>query len=343
MDNLETTVSGYVYILEAKDIQLPVCKIGMTTRSPSKRCSEINKSSTGDFIWEVAHFVTVDDCRKFESLVHSKLSPLRQKRREFFGLSSDDAYQAIISILDSQNEIKRVDAKAINFDTESDSTQSPRNEKTSFKKIDSDYAELLQLFASLLQVKGRPFGQLNKAAFGMSDGNYGVQWNLAVTPETGEVKLGVNLEGSEKTGKWLISPFILSEPNIEGMTAHVEGRENIFVCFSRDAWQGAARLDIVEEYLGGREFSLAELNSTLWGEVLKEALTCLDESGNYRKRKTKQTVTLKSDGRKVEKDISPHLTIWTFVSMDGDIEDNIKEKITQMKPIYNWVVSSCGL
>ena len=41
---------GYVYILEVKDIVLPVCKIGMTTRTPNKRCAEINNSSTGDFI-----------------------------------------------------------------------------------------------------------------------------------------------------------------------------------------------------------------------------------------------------------------------------------------------------
>lgn len=27
-------VSGYVYILEVADIDLPVCKIGMTTRDP---------------------------------------------------------------------------------------------------------------------------------------------------------------------------------------------------------------------------------------------------------------------------------------------------------------------
>lgn len=46
--------NGYVYILGVKDIDLPVCKIGMTRRNPFDRCREINKSSTGDFIWEVA-------------------------------------------------------------------------------------------------------------------------------------------------------------------------------------------------------------------------------------------------------------------------------------------------
>lgn len=32
---------GFVYILEVSDIILPVCKIGMTTRSPQERCNEI--------------------------------------------------------------------------------------------------------------------------------------------------------------------------------------------------------------------------------------------------------------------------------------------------------------
>ena len=45
---------------------------------------------------------------------------------------------------------------------------------------------------SLLNVKGRPFGQLNKPHFGMSDGNRGVQWNLAVYADTGDIRLGVN-------------------------------------------------------------------------------------------------------------------------------------------------------
>lgn len=337
MDSLETATSGYVYILEVEDIQLPVCKIGMTTRTPSKRCSEINKSSAGDFIWAVAHFVSVDDCRKLESLVHSKLSPLKQRRREFFQLSSDEAYKALISILESQDEIKKIDAESINIDSDLDSTRSSKKKKADYRKIDSDYAALLQDFAYLLQVKGRSFGQLNKPRFGISDGNQGVQWNLAVTPENGEVKLGVNLEGSEMTGKWLISPFILSKPNIEELKSRVENKENIFVSFSRDAWQGAARLDIVEKHLGGREYSLAELDSSIWDMVLEEALTCLDENRSYLKRKTKQTVTLISDGRQVEKDISPHLTIRTCVSMEGDIEQNIRRKITQMKPIYDWV------
>ena len=108
MSDLKEKIRGYVYILEVKDIVLPVCKIGMTTRSPYERCAEINNSSTGDFIWTVAHQVAVDDCKKLESLVHRKLAPLRQKRREFFNTNAEDGYKALISIVESQTEIKRI-------------------------------------------------------------------------------------------------------------------------------------------------------------------------------------------------------------------------------------------
>ncbi len=64
MEESATDNRGYVYILEVKDIDLPVCKIGMTTRTPHDRCNEINNSSTGDFIWSVAHYIAVDNCRK---------------------------------------------------------------------------------------------------------------------------------------------------------------------------------------------------------------------------------------------------------------------------------------
>lgn len=52
---------GYVYILEVKDLTLPVCKIGFTRQYPIERCAEINKSSTGDLLWSVSSWVIVDD------------------------------------------------------------------------------------------------------------------------------------------------------------------------------------------------------------------------------------------------------------------------------------------
>lgn len=332
---------GYVYILEVKDIELPVCKIGMTTRSPFERCNEINNSSTGDFIWAVAHCMAVDNCRKLESLVHCKLSPLRQKKREFFNLNPDDANTALISIFNNQKEIQKVNID----ETTPETTQSTlinktRKQKQPFKRIETKYAELLQIFTSSLKVKGRPFGQLNKPTFGISDVNKGVQWNLSVNTITGNIRLGVNLEGSQKTGRWLISPFILNKPNIERIKSEVSNPKDVIIGFYRDAWQGASRLNIKEKELGGREYPLADLNQGTWNLLLEEALSCLDENRNYRGRKRNQTVTLESDGKPLIKDISPHLTIWKFLSMEGDVEANIKNTISELQPVYNWVIKA---
>jgi hypothetical protein len=342
MSDIDEKTKGYVYILEVKDIDLPVSKIGMTTRSPYERCTEINNSSTGDFIWAVAYYVAVDNCRKLESLVHSKLAPLRQKGREFFNINVENANKAMVSIFNGQSEIKKIEAEEIAVTVEKGSSKKKKKTKhqQNYRPIDSEYSELLQSFSSLINVKGRPFGQLNQPVFGMSDGNKGVQWNIAIWPDTGDIKLGVNLEGSEKTGKWLIAPFILSEPNIEKVKTSIQNPESVFISFTRDAWQGAARLNIIEKYLGGREFSLSEMEPGLWTSILKEALTCLDEGRGYRKRKKQQIVTLESDGREVEKDISPHLTIWSPIRLDGDITENINNKIVELQPVYDWVVMS---
>lgn len=334
--------NGYVYILEVKDIDLPVCKIGMTTRTPYERCNQINNSSTGDFIWSVAYYIAVDDCKKLESLVHLKLLPLRQKGREFFNLNAEDAYTALLSIFEDQTEIKKINLEKI-ISPEEKTKSGAKNRKHQFRHLDSKYTELLQLFASTLNVKGRPFGQLNKPTFGISDGNEGVQWSLSVNTETDEVRLGVNLEGSAKTGRWLIAPFIINKPSIDKIKSRINNPDNIVIRFSRDAWQGASRLNIKEKFIGDREYTLSKIDQNIWSAILEEALTCLDESKNYRGRKRNQQVTLESNGRELMKDISPHLTIWTNLSMDGNIEKNIKAKISELMPVYDWVVEACQL
>lgn len=198
----------------------------------------------------------------------------------------------------------------------------------------------------MLKIKVRPFGQKNKPVFGVSDGKI-VQWNLGIWSDTGSIKLGVNLEGSQKTGKWLIAPFILSElknPTIEKLKADLDTNLNdIIVRFSRDAWQGAGRLNIVEECPGGKEFFLSEIGTNLWVSILNEALTCLDETRKYKGRKKKQLVTLKKGNREVEKGISPHLTISIPINNDGNVVDNLENGFKKLRPIYNWVNEKCGI
>lgn len=328
---------GYVYILESKDICLPICKIGMTTRTPYERCKEINNSSSGDLIWSVSNFLAVDNCKELESLIHLHLSKFRQKGREIFNINAIDAYNALVFIFDNQTEIKKIE---MGINTPPIDNKKHKR-KHSFKRIDFEYAELLQLFSSILNVKGQPFGQLNNPFFGISDGKKGVQWNLSINTKTEKIQLGVNLEGSEKTGKWLIAPFILNKPDINKIKSKIIRPESVTLRFSRDAWQGPSRLKIKEKFIGGKEYILSEITNQEWDSILAEALTCLDEERNYRGRKKGQPVTLESDGRTLIKDVSPHLTICSELNIEGDIENNIKSKLSELVPIYKWVKLSC--
>jgi hypothetical protein len=340
--NEELVMEGYVYILEVKDIVLPVCKIGMTERNPWRRCAEINSGSTGDFIWEVAHYVFVDRCRELESLVHSKLAPLRQKRREFFGITADAAYTALLSILESQDAIHQLEPPEVQPTESKTQGKARRAPPTrSFRKIDTEYAAVLQLFSSELKIKGKPFGQLNTRRFGISDGNRGVQWNLAVNSETNEIRIGINLEGSANTGGWLIADFIKSNPSIRALRVQLEDPDHVFLAITRDAWQGPSRLAIREKYIGGQVFPVSAITEDTWTKVLAEALSCLDEDRDHRGRNRNQPVTLESNGRVLERDVSPHLTIWRSLQMGADIDDEICSAIAELKPVYDWVVAAC--
>jgi hypothetical protein len=344
MDECKDKVSGYVYILEVRDIDLPVCKIGMTSRKPIARCAEINRSSTGDFLWEVAFQFAVDDCKALESLAHRKLEPLRQRRREFFNISADVAHKALRSILSSQSDIKEISIQG-----EDDSPQSisevhsiKKVRYPTFKKTDSEYAELLQSFTEVTNCKGRPFGQLNKPYFGMSDGNEGVQWNIAIDTEAREIRLGINLEGMKYTN-WPIANFILNElenPSVEELNNRLEAQLPIIVRFTRDAWQVTSRPNILEKYIGGREVPISELNSQRWNSVLREALACLNDAKDYRGRAT-QEITLSNQPSKGSRtksmQVSPHLTIWTPINLSDDIASSLKAGVKRLEPVHEWV------
>lgn len=346
MNVSDTKNSGYVYILEVRDIDLPVCKIGRTRKNPYDRCAEINRSSTGDFLWQVAYEFAVDDCKQFEKLVHRKLDPLRQKNREFFNITAEVAFNAVRSVLDSQSEINEVSPEAVGERLEE--TPATRKVKKSrsvqFRERDSEYAEILALFAELIDCKGRPFGQLNKPYFGMSDGNEGVQWNIAIYRETEEIQLGVNLEGL-KYANWPITTLLLNEladPRIFKARDQLTDSDQVFLRFTRDAWQVTYRPSIVEKFIGPGNISIKDIDSGLWQSILAEALDCLSEEKRYRGRTT-QAVTLANQPKQGDKtrtmEVSPHLTIWTPIEASGDIESNLMVGIDRLTPMYNWVSS----
>ena len=331
-------MEGYVYILEVRDILLPVCKIGMTTRTPDQRLLEINQGSTGDFLWDVAYQFYVNDCATFEQIIHKALAPLRQKRREFFNLSPDDAHQAVISILEQTIEIVELLPNSSVFTSMLKPTN--RKPKRKFATRDAQYAHWLDAFNDYFEVVGKPFGQTNKPFFGISDGVVGVQWNLIVDTEKNTVELGVNLEGSEKMGGMLITDFLLARPSLTALKQACATTPEIFLAIFRDAWQVSSRPAIEEQYVGGKLHSLRELSEQQWTVILDEALSCLEADYGYRKRKRLQWVTLKTTGQKKQLDISPHLQIKTFINVDADPYEAIKAAVEILMPVREWVMQA---
>ena len=344
---IDTENIGYVYILEASDIDLPVCKIGRTSKDPFERCAEINRSSsTGDFRWHVAYEFPVNDCKQFERIAHKKLAPLRQKNKEFFNITAEVAFKAVTSILDAQTEIETVDPNDIGErPARNPATQKKKKSKSiQFGQKHSEYANILALFAEMTECKGRSFGQTNRPYFGMSDDNKGVQWNITIFPETGETRLGVNLEGMKYTD-WPITTFLLAEfenPQIYDVLERLPDADQVFLRLVRDAWQAGIRLSILEEFIGFGDVPIRDIDSDLWKSMLGEALACLSEKRAYRGR-TEQLVTLRKQSNRGElsrtMQVSPHLTIWTPVESSGDTEAQLGMGIDRLTPIYDWVSS----
>lgn len=343
MTDFDLGAKGYLYVLSVKDIDLPVCKIGMTSRDPAARCAEINKSSTGDFIWEVVHHLSVNDCRKLESLVHQKLAPLRQKRREFFNLYPDDAVRAIKSIIDAQSEIIEIASGELEISPCGEDQEIVTRPRDSSRRSEAaEFAQLMDSFTEFLAIKGRPFGQLNRPIFGISDGKEGVQWNLAIYPEDRLARIGVNLEGMQYIG-WPIAKFILAElesSTIQELTAKLVDPGSIIVRFVRDAWQVSSRPIIREEHLAGREIPISEMDVATWNATLIQALGCLNKERNYRGRGRQEVTILKKSGSSESKrdmEVSPHLNIWTAVSLDESPIAHLPSAIERLTRVHEWV------
>ena len=59
----------------------------------------------------------------------------------------------------------------------------------------TNYDIAVNAFNSILGITGKDFGK----GEGVCDGIEGFQWNISVNDENGQAKLGVNLEGKEKS------------------------------------------------------------------------------------------------------------------------------------------------
>lgn len=339
---LESERAGFVYVLQVKDIALPVCKIGMTRRQPEQRLAEINRGSTGDFLWELHSAIRVSDCALLESRAHRDLAALRQRGREFFGLSPSDGAERVKKIAESSSDLDVL--------LRDDSVHPVKSRKTlaqGFSKRHLEYAYLLDAFNVAFECTGRPFGQLSRPVFGTSDGAAGVQWNLAVYTDDDRVQLGVNLEGM-KYANWPITDLIRSEierPTLVGLGSEIRGAEAIRVHFRRDAWQAASRPMIREGNLGRTPMPLSELSTELWNEVVEEALACLDPDRDHRAR-AKAVVTRiapkTGEEREQRMEVSPHLVISSSVDRESDPVEAIRRTKALLEPVYEWASELTG-
>jgi T5orf172 domain len=342
------TENGYVYILSAKDIKLPLSKIGMTTRAPQVRCAEINKSSTGDLLWQVEHQVFVDDCQKAESLLHKKLAKFRQTGREFFNIEPNVANEELLLLLQQSSLINELSAPSIlpiiNINNVDQTKKENAANPCSVQHEEAE--ELYQAFKDRLGVEGKLFGQAGKGIVGISDNNEGIQWNLAIYQDSGDVALGVNLEG-KKYDNWPIAQFIsceLAKPTIEFLQVTEFNAGLIRVGFFRDAWQVASRPKIMEYHLKNSETLLSDWNFGLWRETLIEAQACLCLN-NFHRGRGEQEVSIIRKGGKVERKlmpISPHLNIRTTAfNLADEGFQNVQVKLDgafqRLTDIYSWV------
>jgi hypothetical protein len=200
----------------------------------------------------------------------------------------------------------------------------------------------VSVFRSILGLGIEPFCSPISQIYGVSDGNEGVQWNIAIDKDSGEVWLGVNLEGMKYDG-WPIATFIereLRDAKLLSLARTVDDATAIWVRFFRDAWRFSVRPDTEQKWISGGQVSLSELSPTRWRLMLEEAYSCLDPKRNHRGR-VKQTVTL-MNGVKKEMWVSPHLTICTQVWETAPASQEaasllIGDRIRLLTPIYNLV------
>ena len=319
--------SGFLYVLAVKNLSLPVCKIGMTTRTPEERCNEINKSSTGDFLWAISTAFNVEDCRDAERYVHKELELFRQKGREFFGLYPDDAADRIRTLIASMGGVEVPITGKKN-------APKVKQAKPSIKEL--HYAELLQSFLSYLEIKGKPFGQTGADSFGVSDGTEGIQWSLVIYPKENKAFVTVNLEGMKYQG-WPIARLLLAERKSPSLLSIKSPKDQIFIRMVRDAWRRPLGRDaIMESAIGGcLDICLKDLSPDKWVEIVEESLGCLNEDKNYMGR-ARQLVTLKVSKRVVEKEVTPHLNVLTPIKIDGS---DIQDAVDRLRPFYMWLSS----
>jgi hypothetical protein len=90
---------GYIYILINASLQQDMLKIGMTSRQPEERASELSSGTGMPTDYSVAYAEYVTDRILAEKLIHQKLHKYRvSRKREFFRLPIKLAIQVVSQV-----------------------------------------------------------------------------------------------------------------------------------------------------------------------------------------------------------------------------------------------------
>jgi hypothetical protein len=214
--------------------------------------------------------------------------------------------------------------------------------RSSSGSADLRATRLVSDFATVFSVTPRPFGTNSVGYLGCSDGVEGVQWNAWVDLRSGEAVLGVNLEGITYDN-WPVARFIqreLDHSELPALAASLADADRIRVRWLRHVWQGHSTVATKEAVIL-EPSPLSGITPVLWRQTLVEALQSLDESRSYRGRK-KMMVTLARSGERVERWVSPHLTVTAPLDMGRGLEEEsfvepLRAARKMLAPVYNLV------
>jgi hypothetical protein len=200
--------------------------------------------------------------------------------------------------------------------------------------------ELVSAFPPVFGTVGRPFGKRSTWIGGLSDGAAGVQWNAGYDPRDRRQWVGVNLEGMKYDG-WPVARLIereLQHPTLAALITQLDDAAQIELLWRRDYWQATGRPPILEQDIPPTPVNLDRLSERAWIKALTEAQACLDETKNHRARAS-QLVTLMGSGRRVEGQVSPHLTLILSAETPRPWHDFLQESKERMHPLHHWVAA----
>jgi hypothetical protein len=198
-------------------------------------------------------------------------------------------------------------------------------------------------FISVFGGRHRKFGTKGLGLLGVCDDARGAQWSAATDLQSGQSWLAVNLEGIQYDG-WPIARFIereLASPELPALQGAVAHPDQLIVSMSRDAWQAAGRVRILEHAIAPTPIALAAITPEIWRSVLQQARECLNPAREYRGR-GQATVTLASSNEAVVRDVSPHFNIRCHLKRDaasGDWEAAITAARDALESAHRFVAS----